>query len=301
MEGGTICKLKRKKRNKVIFLLFIIIMTNMAILEGEKEEKKQIIFGKELNSLETTIKRQEKNKNTKEKKSIYMLKTNNKVAAQKKWIASYKKKEAFEIVNTEKLTKKTIKQLFYIQKINDAIFQRIYGKSYKKDCTISKKDLRYVRVLHYGFDNKVHIGELIVNYEIAEDIIDIFYQLYLEKYPIERMILIDNYDADDTLSMEANNTSCFNFRKIAGSSKLSNHSKGRAIDINPLYNPYVKRKNGVTICEPEKGFPYIDRKKKFSYKIDKQDICYQLFIEHGFIWGGNWNTVKDYQHFEKSK
>lgn len=299
--------MKQEKRNKVIFLLFIVILTNISILNGAKEKKKQIIFGKEPNSFETTIKREETSGSTKKENIIYMLKINDKVikqdkvTTQKKLIASYKKKEAFEIVNTEKLTKKSIKQLFYIQKINDTIFQRIYGKSYKKDCTISKKDLRYVRVLHYGFDNKVHIGELIVNYEIAEDIVDIFYQLYLEKYPIERMILIDEYDADDTLSMEANNTSCFNFRKIAGSTKLSNHSQGRAIDINPLYNPYVKRKNGITICEPEKGFPYIDRKKKFSYKINKKDICYQLFIEHGFTWGGNWSTVKDYQHFEKSK
>lgn len=299
--------MKQEKRNKVIFLLFIVILTNISILNGEKEKKKQIIFGKEPNSFETTIKREETSGSTKKENIIYMLKINDKVikqdkvTTQKKLIASYKKKEAFEIVNTEKLTKKSIKQLFYIQKINDIIFQRIYGKSYKKDCTISKKDLRYVRVLHYGFDNKVHIGELIVNYEIAEDIVDIFYELYLEKYPIERMILIDEYDADDTLSMEANNTSCFNFRKIAGSTKLSNHSQGRAIDINPLYNPYVKRKNGITICEPEKGLPYIDRKKKFPYKINKQDICYQLFIEHGFTWGGNWSTVKDYQHFEKSK
>jgi len=82
--------------------------------------------------------------------------------------------------------------------------------------------------------------------------------------------------------------------------KLSNHSKGLAIDINPLYNPYVKtNKNGKIIISPEKGKKYADRKQSFPYKIDKNDLCYKEFIKHGFIWGGAWKSLKDYQHFEK--
>ena len=114
------------------------------------------------------------------------------------------------------------------------------------------------------------------------------------------MRLIDEYDADDERSMQANNTSCFNFRAIAGSTKLSKHSQGLAIDINPLYNPCVKqRKDGRTVVQPATGRKYANRNKRWPYMIVKDDLCYRLFIEHGFKWGGSWRTTKDYQHFER--
>ena len=114
------------------------------------------------------------------------------------------------------------------------------------------------------------------------------------------MQLIDDYDGDDERSMQANNTSCFNFRAIAGSTKLSKHSKGLAIDINPLYNPCVKqRKDGRTLVQPSTGRKYANRNKRWPYMIVKDDLCYRLFIEHGFKWGGSWRTTKDYQHFER--
>ena len=115
------------------------------------------------------------------------------------------------------------------------------------------------------------------------------------------MTLIDNYNADDELSMRANNTSCFNFRKVAGSKVLSKHSTGHAIDINPLYNPYFKKRNGKIFYQPKTAKAYLNRNHKFPYKITKGDLCYKLFIQHGFKWGGDWKTVKDYQHFEKGK
>ncbi|MBR6998888.1 MAG: M15 family metallopeptidase, partial [Prevotella sp.] len=125
-------------------------------------------------------------------------------------------------------------------------------------------------------------------------------ELYRHKYPIERMRLIDDYDADDERSMQANNTSCFNFRAIAGSTKLSKHSQGLAIDINPLYNPCVKQRNdGRTVVQPATGRKYANRSKRWPYMIVKDDLCYRLFTEHGFKWGGSWRTLKDYQHFER--
>ena len=96
--------------------------------------------------------------------------------------------------------------------------------------------------------------------------------------------------------MQANNTSCFNYRKIAGSDKLSNHSHGLAVDINPLYNPYVT----AAAVSPSGSGPYADRSSEFISKIDHEDLAYRLFTEHGFIWGGDWVSRKDYQHFEKS-
>lgn len=189
---------------------------------------------------------------------------------------------------------------FEIKEIDDDIFSRIKGKSYKDDCTVPLEELRYLTVAHYTLDGNVEKGELICNKDIAEDLIDIFRNLYKAQYPIERMVLIDEYDADDRKSMEANNTSCFNYRVVAGSTKLSNHAKGLAIDINPLYNPYVKKqKNGKLYVSPSNGKSYADRKGNFPYKIDENDLCYKEFISHGFKWGGAWVSMKDYQHFEK--
>ena len=116
------------------------------------------------------------------------------------------------------------------------------------------------------------------------------------------MVLIDVYGGDDNQSMAANNTSAFNYRTVSGTNKLSNHSYGRAIDINPLYNPYIRTaSDGSTLCEPENGAPYINRDEDFTHKIDHSDRCYQLFKEHCFTWGGDWRSVKDYQHFEKKE
>ena len=124
--------------------------------------------------------------------------------------------------------------------------------------------------------------------------------LYQASYPIERIRLIDEYGGDDTLSMEANNTSCFNYRVVDGTSSLSRHAYGLAVDINPLYNPYVTYPNGKRRVSPAASEIYADRSLDFPAKIDKNDLCYQLFTEHGFTWGGNWKTMKDYQHFQKA-
>ena len=99
--------------------------------------------------------------------------------------------------------------------------------------------------------------------------------------------------------MQENNTSAFNYREIAGTSRLSQHSLGLAIDINPKFNPYVKEKDGELTISPANAEDYVDRTQEFEYKIDENDLCYQLFTAHGFTWGGSWNSVKDYQHFEK--
>ncbi len=98
--------------------------------------------------------------------------------------------------------------------------------------------------------------------------------------------------------MKDNNTSCFNYRKIAGTNKLSNHSFGLAVDINPLYNPYVKTTRNKTVVSPDNAAVYADRTKNFDHKIDQNDLAYRVFTKHGFIWGGDWINVKDYQHFE---
>jgi len=183
--------------------------------------------------------------------------------------------------------------------IDSIVFARMKGKSYKDDCTIPLSELCYLRVLHYDFEGNVCQGELVCNKSISNDLLEIFEALFNARYPIGRMVLIDDYDADDERSMTDNNTSCFNFRTVAGTTTLSAHSRGMAIDINPLFNPYVKQSRGKTIVSPAAAGPYVNRANSFHYKIDRQDLCYRLFIAHGFQWGGAWRSCKDYQHFEK--
>lgn len=203
------------------------------------------------------------------------------------------------IINTKELGDTLMDNGFYYEDISDAVKERINGKSYADGCTTGYNELTYVRVLYYGFDSETHIGELIVNKIIADDIIAIFKELYEAKYPIEKMVLIDEYNADDNASMAADNTSSFNYRTVPGSTNLSNHALGIAIDINPLYNPYVQYHADRTEILPEEGKKYADRTLDCPYYIKKDDICYNAFIKRGFIWGGNWETEPDYQHFEK--
>jgi hypothetical protein len=191
-------------------------------------------------------------------------------------------------------------QDFSLAPISDSLFARMQGKSYPEGCTVARSDLRHVKVLHVDAQGKVHKGELICNKAIAQDLVDIFRQLYQARYPIEKIRPIDDYDADDEQSMSDNNTSSFCYRTVSGTQKLSKHALGMAVDINTRYNPWVRKgTDGRQLVSPSNGLPYADRRKSYPYKIVKGDLLYRLFIQHGFRWGGNWRTMKDYQHFEK--
>lgn len=188
---------------------------------------------------------------------------------------------------------------FTYEPISPAIEKRITGKSYPKDCPFSLANLRYLQVKYYDFDGNIQEGELIVNESIAEDTVAVFKELFDIKYRIEKIRLIDEYNADDDASMADNNTSAFNYRYIDGTTTISNHSYGLAIDINPLYNPYVRTGFGERDVIPVNGTKYADRTKNFKHKIVKGDKCYNIFISHGFLWGGDWDSPIDYQHFYK--
>ena len=187
---------------------------------------------------------------------------------------------------------------FSYQKLDDALKVRITGNSYPEDDSeigIQYADLRYIRLLYYDFDGKVRQGEMIMHKSLADEVMEIFHELYKAKYPLASVKLIDDFNADDETSMEANNTSGFNYRVVKGTKKRSLHSYGMAIDVNPLLNPYVKGNH----VDPDTAETYADRSRDFEGKIDKNDVCYKLFHERGWKWGGDWKTVKDYQHFEK--
>lgn len=208
--------------------------------------------------------------------------------------------EPGDIVPEEVLDTMNIERYFTISEIPDTIFDFMQGRSYKEDCIIPRSDLCYMIILHRNMDGQAVVGELVVNKEISADILEIMRELYELNYPIEQVRLIDYYDGDDERSMAANNSSAFNWRTLTGSStKISRHAMGMAIDINPLYNPYYKFYRGIETIKPEEGEPYVDRMWEFPYIIEEDDICYQLFLERGFKWGGDWRSLKDYQHFEK--
>ena len=187
---------------------------------------------------------------------------------------------------------------FRILEITDEIFERIGGKTYGEGCPVPREDLRYLKMLHKDLEGNICEGEMIVNYHIAEDVLEIMKDLYEADYPVERIRLADEYDADDEASMEDNNTSAFNFRLITGTSKVSKHAYGLAVDINPLYNPYIKYTDSGAVLEPLTAEPYLDRDADFPFKITEDDLCCKLFTAHGFVWGGSWLSCKDYQHFE---
>jgi len=168
--------------------------------------------------------------------------------------------------------------------------------TWHEGCPVPIEDLVYVKLSYWGFDHEKHYGELIVNSAIVNDVVAIFKDLYEQKFPIERMQLIETFKGDDHAAMLAGNTSAFNCRPIRESPQLfSQHSYGWAIDINPRLNPSV---NGKFISPPN-GRDYLDRSKSVPGMIVKNDKTYEAFIKRGWHWGGVWAAPHDYQHFEK--
>lgn len=180
------------------------------------------------------------------------------------------------------------------------------GYSMPKNASITYSDLSYLTIPHYDYNYNIVEGHLVVNKELAEEVLDIFADLFDIKYPIERMELIDQYGADDYISIDNNNTSAFNYRESTdGSGRLSKHALGRAIDINPQINPYVNS-NGTGAHSNAKEYWSRDRSAwtsdiaKASY-IGPDTEIYKIFVnKYGWEWGGSWSTYRDYQHFQKN-
>ena len=207
--------------------------------------------------------------------------------------------QAGQTVDSNAVEKFGFDNCFSSQEIPDAIWQKMQGKTYTENPHIKRSDLRHIRVLHWDYDQKIHIGEMICNQQIAQKVVNIFKELYQNKYPIEKMLLPEVFDADDEKQMQANNTSCFCYRNVPNSKTLSKHALGLAVDINTLYNPYITFPNGKQTVMPANADDYCDRTKDFKYKITENDLCVKLFRQNGFTWGGTWKSkTKDYQHFD---
>lgn len=204
------------------------------------------------------------------------------------------------------------------QDIPEDVKNQMKGHSMPSGATTTYDELSYLTIPYYDFDGNVQQGEMIVRKELADEVLLIFQELYQAEYPIYKMQLIDNYQGTgedlDWNSIEDNNTSAFCFRNSTGGSTVSKHGLGQAIDINPLINPYVTKEgnNSSHYVSNDCGYIYRDLSKwkdnttKWSLETAKKanidtntKIC-EIFKKYGWIWGGDWNSPKDYQHFEKT-
>jgi hypothetical protein len=181
-----------------------------------------------------------------------------------------------------------------VSTLNRATRDLMIGSSWHVGCPVPLRDLRLIQLTYYGFDGHAHRGQLVVHHRYAEAFVRVFQRLYEARYPIRRMRLVDHYGADDNRSMEADNTSAFNCRLRAGSStEWSQHAYGRAIDLNPVENPFVT----PTHVSPPAGVAYVDRTQELPGMIHVHDRVWWAFRAIGWSWGGTWTGTIDYQHF----
>ncbi|MEM7617340.1 MAG: M15 family metallopeptidase [Pseudomonadota bacterium] len=176
-------------------------------------------------------------------------------------------------------------------------------KIWQEDCPVHLDRLRIVQIEYIDFAGVTHDdGQMIVLDVVADNVARIFQELYKLRFPLHSILPMENFAGDDEKSMAANNSSAFNHRKIAGTDTVSIHSYGLAIDINPVQNPFIimenEHDNALTIF-PAGGKKYLNRTNKRPGMIENMPAVLDIFARNGFtIWGGNWNSMLDYHHFQ---
>ena len=183
-----------------------------------------------------------------------------------------------------------------IERIDAAQAKRMTGVSWRRGCPVGLRDLRLLRLSHWDFRGQARTGRLIVHRDVAQEIVEVFRDLYAARFPIRRMIPVDAYGGSDFRSIEADNTSAFNCRFVEGTTRWSNHASGTAIDLNPIENPYVS--GGRTSHRASRS--YVDRSRRRPGMAYAGGAVVRAFDRIGWGWGGRWSSVKDYQHFSAS-
>ncbi|HSK22927.1 MAG TPA: M15 family metallopeptidase, partial [Egicoccus sp.] len=180
-----------------------------------------------------------------------------------------------------------------------AVRSEMAGVSMHPGCdeVITYDDLRLVVLTHRGFDDRLHRGELVVHRDAVTGLRSVFATMYAQDFPLQSIHRVDRYGGSDDRSMAANNTSAFNCRRVAGTTRWSEHSTGRAIDVNPVHNPYVSSSGSVS---PPAGRDYTDRGDVRPGMVVEGDAVVDAFDAIGWGWGGRWTNSKDYQHFSAS-
>jgi hypothetical protein len=180
-----------------------------------------------------------------------------------------------------------------ISRLNRETRELMTGSSWREGCPVGLNKLRLVRITYWGFDDQAHRGRLVIHRRWADEMVDVFRRIYNSRFPIRRVRLVDKYGADDLESMRHDNTSAFNCRYVVGTTTWSMHAFGKAVDVNPVENPYV---DGSYVSPPN-GEPFADRSEVRPGMIYKRDVVWRAFRSIGWEWGGSWRSVNDYQHF----
>jgi hypothetical protein len=181
-----------------------------------------------------------------------------------------------------------------VSRISPRLERRMIGKSWHRGCPVPIRRLRLIEVSFHGFDGDRHIGKLVAHRDAVSALVRALRSMYRRGFKIRRMHLVDRYGGSDRKSMRADNTSAFNCRRVAGTSTWSQHAYGRAIDINPVENPYVSSSGRVS---PRRGRRFADRSRRHKGMIHAGDSTVRAFRRVGWGWGGYWESSKDYQHF----
>ncbi len=184
-----------------------------------------------------------------------------------------------------------------VSRIPPDVKERMIGNSWHKGCPVPLRHLRFIRVSYNGFDGEAHMGRLIVHKDAVKAMLEALRAMYRNDFKIRKMWLADRYDSDDRRMIRADNTSAFNCRFVSGTTRWSQHAYGRAIDINPVENPYVSSDGSV---RPRKGKPYKDRSRHRKGMIHTGGKTVRAFERQGWGWGGYWSSAKDYMHFSAS-
>src|SRR4051794_29547565 len=182
---------------------------------------------------------------------------------------------------------------FVARKLSPAVRRRITGVSWHRGCPAGPARLRYLRIAYYGFDGRVHRGEMVANASAVTPLRRAFATLFRSRFPIRRMRLVDDYGGSDYRSIEADNTSAFNCRRVTAGSRWSQHAYGLALDVNPIENPYVA--NGRTAHPASRR--YLNRSRHRRGMAYRGGALVRAFDRIGWGWGGRWSDPKDYQHF----
>tara|TARA_B110000037_G_scaffold196403_1_gene233574 strand:- start:253 stop:996 length:744 start_codon:yes stop_codon:yes gene_type:complete len=184
-----------------------------------------------------------------------------------------------------------------IAPISEELKAKIIGKSWHEGCPLPIKDISTVQLMHWTPEGEIHWGHINIASVEAENVAKIFSELYESHFPITSIKLIHEFNGSDDASMKVNNTSGFNCRPIKNTKRWSQHSYGQALDINPLWNPWVRG----TIIDPPEGKEFVDRSNSQLGLIRAGDSTVLSFEKYGWKWGGYWsNGRKDYQHFSTS-
>ena len=167
--------------------------------------------------------------------------------------------------------------------------------SWHPGCPVSPVRLRRVRLTYWGFDHRTHTGSVVANEDAVSDLVRVFSRLYAARFPIRRLRPIDAYGGTDERSLEADNTAAFNCRYVIGPGprRWSVHAYGKAVDVNPVENPYLE---GGRV-HPRAGRAYLDRRRVRPGMAVRGGLLVRAFAEVGWQWGGRWTGSPDYQHF----